>query len=558
MPDSTVIQEFLAELGFKVDQKTLGDFTKALKSNATQAVAFGNIWSDVAESVGKDAAKMVKGVLALTSQLDQLYFAGRRLQDTAQNISALSYVYKQMGLAPEKGQAFGEYLEQKKALMQPVAFAQWANSVAPGAGVLPSDKPEVASRKMMDALARGAHGTPAEQSRTAALLQASGLPITFGDVSQWDPSKSKQFWDQSIKSQKDFGANLDQTTKDANATSTAMRELGEDVRNLKIGALDPFLGLMTQGVQVGVQFANSLSGVARGIEGIARSWADATAKGVPQNLILPSAIGTGISQAAASFAGWGGFAGFGGAAGAGGGAKPPAPTHHGAGAGSPTPPPPPTHPHDAPTHAAPPPQPPPSGAAPPRLGRGKGETAAYKLYWAHRVEAALIASGKWTAQQARGIAMGVLGEGGTPTAIGPKGYGALGIEQLLGTRKAGYLKKYGAGGTTEEKFGHMIEYLNTLDQTDPGWASVRAAVTAAQAQHAYVYNVMRPDKKGEGHVQAEGDIRRGLVYLSSLGGGPTIGSQTNNFNIRATDPPGTMREINRHLNARHTRPRAVA
>jgi hypothetical protein len=517
MAESTVIQEFLAELGFKVDQKTLGDFTKALKSNATQAVAFGKTWSDLAEGVSKDAAKMVKGVFELTSQLDQLYFASRRMRETASNISAMSYVFKQQGLAPEKGQAMGEFLAEKRATIGPVAYAQWANALAPGAGVLATDSPDTANKKIMNALSRGAHGTAYQQMQTHARLTAMGAPISWGDVVQWDPSKTQQYWDQSIKSQKDFGANLDQTTKHAHDAAEQMRQLDEDIKDLKIGALDPFLSVMTAAAKSAVQLAGGLSGVARGIEAVARAWANATAKGIPQNLI-PGAVGAGVGQSIMRGLGVGG---------AGGAATPS------------TQPPPTTHPSAAP---APPSQPAPSGAAPPRLGRGKGETAAYKLYWAQRVEAALIASGKWTAQQARGIAMGVLGEGGTPTAIGPGGYGALGIEQLLGSRKKAYLAKYGAGGTTEERFGHMIEFLNTLDQTDPGWASVRAAASAAQAQHAYVYNVMRPDKKGEGHVQAEGDIRRGLVY-HPLSGGPQIGTQINHFNIRATDPKGTGREV---------------
>jgi hypothetical protein len=137
-----------------------------------------------------------------------------------------------------------------------------------------------------------------------------------------------------------------------------MRELDEDIRNLKIGALDPFLGLMKEGADEAVQLANGLSGVARAMEDIARAWASATAQGIPQNLI-PFSIGAGAGAA-------GGAAGAGvdtSSIGQGGpGSRPTHPNAHARGAPKPQPPPT-THP-GAPAHAAPPPQPPPSGPAP--------------------------------------------------------------------------------------------------------------------------------------------------------------------------------------------------
>jgi hypothetical protein len=534
MADSTVVQEFLAELGFKVDQKTLGDFTKALKSNATQAVAFGKTWSDLAEGVSKDAAKMVKGVFALTQQLDQLYFASRRLQDTAQNVAAMSYVYKQMGLAPEKGQAFGESLQEKQDAFGKVQFARWANQMVPGAGVTPQDTPEIAQRKMMHALALGAQSKdPRVRQATLARLQGIGGGVSWADLKQWDPSKDQQFFDQNLKNQKDFGANLDQTTKSAHDTATSLREIDDEMQQLSWGMMGAFLPAMKAGAAVGAQLGTALSGVARGIEAVASAWANATAKGVPQN-VIPLSVGAGIgakiASAAAGFAGWGGFSGFGGAAG--GGAAPPPPTHHGAGVGSP------------------PPQPPPSG--PPISGGGRPTPMS----------------------------------GPEPTGSAPRAIRDFNPGNIMGTDPHTHRAIYNHYRSMAEGFAAMawqLRYnynkhgLHTIRQLILRWNPPHAAGNNPQETENYIHRVssaLGVDPNAQVDYTQDAVLRKlmlaivnveagpkvnkyGALISQGLAAMPSVGTQVNNFNIKATEPKATGREVAavmRHsATARHTR-----
>ena len=98
MADSTIIREFLAELGFKVDKSSFEKFTKGLKGATTQAVALGEIIADVAEAVAR-------AVLRMAQDMDQLYFTSRRLNAAAENVKALMFALQQVGATGAGAQA---------------------------------------------------------------------------------------------------------------------------------------------------------------------------------------------------------------------------------------------------------------------------------------------------------------------------------------------------------------------------------------------------------------------------------------------------------------------
>lgn len=155
---------------------------------------------------------------------------------------------------------------------------------------------------------------------------------------------------------------------------------------------------------------------------------------------------------------------------------------------------------------------------------GGGRTAA-------RVEQYFKARG-YTANQARGIAAAVVAEGGLSarTGGGYKGR-ALGVGQLLGDRRAEFLRRYGPNFTFENE----LEFMHwELQGGDPGGASVRRQTTAAGTLGAMVGGFYRPAKGRE----TTGDLNRGLQYLglgslprSSAGGGNRTSTNTQTVSI---------------------------
>lgn len=541
--NSKVVQEFLAQLSFKVDDKTLQAFSKALKQNATEAVAFGKTWSDMAEKVGKGAGDLVKHVFELTNQLDQLYFASRRMQETASNITAMGYVYKQMGMDPARAQAMGESLTEKQMLMGKQSFAVWANQVAPGAGVLPTDSPDIAQKKMMHALSVMAHGD--EQQRRYAVVRAGMIGVSVQDLLQWDPSKDQQFWDQSKQSQKEMGANLDENAKSANATATEIRQLTDSMDMLQKGMLGGFLPTMKEGAREANILAGAFSGIARGIEDISKQANAAFLKGVPPSLIpgfLAAKGGVGAATAAVGAAG---------AAGRGIGTaisriKPPNISL----------------PNPAPA-AAPTPQGVSSPDAPPSPGGSKGGKG---IHWdvAQDVYKMLVGMGI-PPEVARG-AVGVLGSESMGFNLSARPWSkkehrylssAEGLAQWVKARRDAYEK------ATGKKFilGDEASQLDMLkwELMNPGkaglknvLAALRSASTLEQGGDIWerLFEGLVPGKLTKGRDDYAIDKAAFHKFLLASGGGAPI-IQNNTYNIRSTDPKATATEIDR-LHQRHT------
>lgn len=135
----------------------------------------------------------------------------------------------------------------------------------------------------------------------------------------------------------------------------------------------------------------------------------------------------------------------------------------------------------------------------------------------------------YTAAQAKGIAAGVVAEGGLTrrTGGGYKGR-ALGIGQLLGGRRAEFLKKYGPNFT----FQNELDFMNyELNGGDRGGAAVKAQTSAQGTLRAMITQFYRPASGAE----TMGDLARGSAYL----GGARVGLTARGSNVSTSNSQST-------------------
>ncbi len=103
MANEEVLREFLVSLGFAVDQTGMKKFTGSLGSVGKEALFVGKAVTGVAL-----AAEAM--VTAFSSQMEKLYYASRRTGASVENIQALSYGARQVGISSEASQSALENL----------------------------------------------------------------------------------------------------------------------------------------------------------------------------------------------------------------------------------------------------------------------------------------------------------------------------------------------------------------------------------------------------------------------------------------------------------------
>lgn len=91
MSDQQVIREFLVGLGFKIDEGGVRKFVGALGSTTNIALTAGK----AVVGVGLAAEAMV---VAFTAQMEKLYYASRRTKASVENLQAIEYGSKRVGL----------------------------------------------------------------------------------------------------------------------------------------------------------------------------------------------------------------------------------------------------------------------------------------------------------------------------------------------------------------------------------------------------------------------------------------------------------------------------
>lgn len=161
----------------------------------------------------------------------------------------------------------------------------------------------------------------------------------------------------------------------------------------------------------------------------------------------------------------------------------------------------------------------------------------------------------FSAEQARGIAASVVAEGGLGmrTGGGYKGR-ALGIGQLLGSRRSAFLKRYGPNFTFQNELDFMYEEMNSGDGRFVADRIKRSGSSGAIAR-MMVDQFYRPLKG----AQTIGDYQRAGRYLRQpVGvGSPRSMSQSNSTTIgqitvvtQATDAPGIARDLRAEIQKR--------
>lgn len=91
MADATVLKEFLVQLGFKVDPSGERRFLDSIGAATVKAVALGT-------AVTATAGMVVAGVARIAENLEQLYFASQRTNASVENLQAVGFAAKQMGV----------------------------------------------------------------------------------------------------------------------------------------------------------------------------------------------------------------------------------------------------------------------------------------------------------------------------------------------------------------------------------------------------------------------------------------------------------------------------
>lgn len=90
--DSEVLRQFLVSLGFHVDEPSLNKFGKSLAGSTNIALTLAK--ATVGVAIAAEAM-----VVRFASSMEKLYYASRRTGASVENIQALEYGFKQIGLS---------------------------------------------------------------------------------------------------------------------------------------------------------------------------------------------------------------------------------------------------------------------------------------------------------------------------------------------------------------------------------------------------------------------------------------------------------------------------
>ena len=127
MADATVLQEFLAVLGYKVDEASQRRFTDAISSmtKMVEALSLG---------LAAAAAGVVIAISGLADNASKLQYLAQNLHDSVKNVDAFRFAMRELGLSTQQTDAIltNVYTNIKN---NPGA-RQWLESFAPGKGTI--------------------------------------------------------------------------------------------------------------------------------------------------------------------------------------------------------------------------------------------------------------------------------------------------------------------------------------------------------------------------------------------------------------------------------------
>jgi hypothetical protein len=274
MADTTLIQEFLAQLHFKVDEASLQKFAQGLQKGATQAVAFGVGWEKLGEQAVKAAEAVVKAVIDMTAQLDTLYFASRRIGDSVSNIQAFGFAMSQMGEDAKTAQAnlkaFAISVQENPALLT-FLQAQGVQIRDAHGNIRPPSELMTAGAAALNAQMVAAHGN---LYQLAMIHQrAEMLGISWEEV-QADPKQRAAAVAEHARNERLLGVNTAKTSAASVRFQNDMKRLG-DVFSVMIEALtDKVLPVMSDFIEFLLAIPQGIEKIGEVLGGVIRFIAD--------------------------------------------------------------------------------------------------------------------------------------------------------------------------------------------------------------------------------------------------------------------------------------------
>jgi Phage tail lysozyme len=95
---ATVIKEFLATLGFQVDESSQRKFVDGINAMTAEVLKFSDAMAAAATGV-------ISGLFKMADAGEQMYYFAQRVGDTVTNINAFTFAMSKMGLSPQEAMA---------------------------------------------------------------------------------------------------------------------------------------------------------------------------------------------------------------------------------------------------------------------------------------------------------------------------------------------------------------------------------------------------------------------------------------------------------------------
>lgn len=243
MPD--IIQEYLVALGWKIDEQGWTRFNNTLAMAAKSAAGTTSAILAVASSIGVTVEQVSR-------RFEELYWLGQRTGETVENLRALEYAGRQIGLSfgQSKGavESFAASLRQNPGL----------SGLLKGMGIDAAEQPLEAMLGLVERLRK--------QFGPQGYFVASRMAGIFGIDEQtflhlWNNlDKLRERMDEQKQRQRDAGIDTDELAAKSNKFSQALNKLEDSFKTLGeritvdfvdpatevVGAIEKIIGAITK------------------------------------------------------------------------------------------------------------------------------------------------------------------------------------------------------------------------------------------------------------------------------------------------------------------------
>ena len=240
MAQGEVIREFLASLGFQVDEEGLKRFNASISKLTANALKLGAALTTV-------AAEVEYSVRKVASQFEELYYASIKSGATAQNLQRLGFAAGQIGIGADEAQAAVTGLYHA-LILNPGTQGLLQNL---GVQVRDLDTTKIAdTSKLLVRLVEklkefGEPGSPGF-AVAAQLAQAFGITADQLVLLERQLPELKAAMEDYARRAKDAGVQTDDLAKRSHAFMNAVRRLGSELELIATQAITPLLDPMTK------------------------------------------------------------------------------------------------------------------------------------------------------------------------------------------------------------------------------------------------------------------------------------------------------------------------